>query len=265
MNWPPPSRYSAHPFAADIFAPLDMGNFAAYAWSDSLTISMLTETYRGSIFKSNGNCPPNLCRHITPDLHSPCADITDQIAIVSASYASVYFGFPQAQFRFEIPSPGDEVLKLHRCSFWQLWQSKTHDTFPPEGRLNYRLRKSGAVLAPWDFGYILAPSRKVPLTNCDVSAAGSLGDCLVGRLHAMTLKAIDDTVKYKNILVACKPGKRNESIPMNKNLWQNPIPLTSTLLREKEALLEHRNSKPSHLARSRNKEKCSDLPFGVSA
>ena len=221
ITWPLPAPGS--PLHAEVYAPISHGNTAAYPWSDLITGGMLVSgVVKSFIIAHHGKtCPnkgPNKEHLLSVDAHDPCVDITDQIAAVAARVAPFYFKFPLANFSsvdFDVhtrPRPHDPTLLNFRCSGWWV-------RFPAEGRLNYRLRNGGATVAPWDFGFILAPSRKKNMGHCSNKFSGSLESCLGGEELKLTREARLEAILARNVAITCYPGKPNAALPELVDRW----------------------------------------------
>ena len=159
-----------------------------------------------------------------------CADATDQLAVVRASYAPAYFGFPDDLYPIhgiEMPQNGphgdssptadfrrsggllnescmvsDDVASSReyiyfecasRLLFLSFSQYQKAGTAPGnvvmEGVLNYRLRRTGATISPWDFGGFVLPAMRKGTVRCASCENASLTACLPpGRQQQMKMK-----------------------------------------------------------------------------
>lgn len=154
------------------------------------------------------SCPVGMSLFMR-EFHDPCFDITDQLAIVTSRMADVYFAYPRSEFDYLLPSPNDPVYQTHRCNFW--------DRASPESELNYRLRKAGALIHPFDFGFVLAPTRKEPLT-CRNSIDGNLVSCLKSKARLVTSDHMRQLYRHRATSVNCTPGSKS-SIPSDTNRY----------------------------------------------
>ena len=154
---------------------------------------------------SKGKCPAGTANKVAK-LHDPCVDITDQIAIVSGDLAAAYFDYPIGSFGpVGPPSQHDPVVRAFKCQFWI-------NHFSVEGKLNYRIRSAGGIIAPWEFPYILAPTRKSKL-SCRINDGQVLSDCLGGAARDVTKMEVRRTISNREKKFGCAPGSVQNKIP----------------------------------------------------
>jgi len=151
MPWPPPP---SGVLSGDVYGPLALGKFGSLPWVKDLTVLMFTSgSQRDELVQARGQCPKTKdMRRVQTFFHDPCVDISDQVGVVKGRFSGAYFGWPAEVLT---PTNEDPVVKNFSCQFWE--------RFPPEGYLNYRLRRAGALIAPMAIPYILSPSRLLPL------------------------------------------------------------------------------------------------------
>jgi len=218
IMWPLPEPGS--PLFAEVYAPIIGGKIAAYPWSSDLTGGMFVwGKFLAYTIEHDGEQCPSLEHSLLADANDPCVDITDQIAAVRARVAPHYFENPMARFssadfdRHHPPHHNDPTIKNFKCTGW--WQY-----FPNEGRLNYRLRRAGASITPWDFGYFLSPSRKFPMAACSNTMKGNLESCLVGEHKQLTREARALRARARSLEVSCiLPGEPNKPLPLLVDRW----------------------------------------------
>lgn len=213
VTWPPPRKPDDK--FADVYSSIAMGKLNAYAWRDQLTVNMFNPLWRTKLIPTRGKCPRE-AKEFVKSFHDPCVDISDHIAAVKSQFAGAYFGFPRSMLSATLASTNSPWTQNFKCSFWHKPSKKSGNVLPPEGLLNFRLRRAGADLAPMDFAYILAPSREVNM-KCSNNISGSLLGCLEdGAWKTKTAKELTSVVEKKGLRITCHPGisQGKSSIPV---------------------------------------------------
>jgi len=204
MAWPLASR--GDPFFAEAYATVSLGNLAAYPWAHMLTANMIVHGGLQNELNAAGWKCPRSGKHWNQQkrYNDPCFDIADTMAILRGRRAAeAYF------FRTAYPPASDAVVKQYRCS--SLW-----DTWANEARITHRLRHQNITIAPHDMGgYFLVGARKIPM-KCDISANGSVIDCLSEADKKKTRDGINMIRSFKDKRILCLPGNPKAVIPMIK-------------------------------------------------
>ena len=229
IDWPMPNL--GDPRYADVYSTINLGNIRAYPWSSNVSTAMLAHAVLIDILASHGKCNVRSKTMHSPRTVDPCVDISDQIAVVNAEFAPAYFEHPKQRYS-EWPGKNnynnymsrarqvkDPVMRDFACT--SMWGNPR---WPNEGRLNYRLRKAGATLAPWNFAFFLAPSRKKAM-SCKNSINGNLESCLIGRQNTEFLRKTSEirasVLRAQHTPLSCIFGSENASIPASVDRWSS--------------------------------------------